>query len=123
MAVTGLLPSFPAFGSVGNFSVSYAFAPLAGIMFGPFTGALSVAIGEFIGSIIAPHNTTLGIFTFIINTPNAFAAGYISRAVRTCWLELTRWMSDVKNLIPSVSMISFAVCSLISCMYLNCYLA
>lgn len=79
MAVAGLLPSFPVFGSGGNFSVSYALAPLAGIMFGPFTGALSVAIGEFIGSIIAPHNATLGIFTFIINTANAFVAGYIAR--------------------------------------------
>lgn len=79
MAVAGLLPSFPVFGSGGNFSVSYALAPLAGIMFGPFAGALTVAIGEFIGSVIAPHNASLGIFTFIINTANAFVAGYISR--------------------------------------------
>ena len=29
MSVSGLLPTFPVFGTGGNFSVSYALAPLA----------------------------------------------------------------------------------------------
>ncbi len=79
IAVSSLLPTFPVFGTGGNFSVGYVLAPLAGIMFGPFAGALTVAIGEFIGCIIAPHVASLGLFTFIINTANAFCAGYLSR--------------------------------------------
>lgn len=79
MATAGLLPTFPVFGTGGSFSVGYALAPLAGIMFGPFAGALSVGIGEFIGSIIAPHAAPIGLFTFTINTVNAFCAGFICR--------------------------------------------
>src|SRR6056297_1138085 len=79
IAVSGLLPTFPIFGTGGTFSVGYALAPIAGIMFGPFAGAVAVAIGELLGSMIAPHTAALGIFTFLINTTNAFAAGYVSR--------------------------------------------
>ena len=113
MAVAGLLPSFPAFGSDGNFCVSFALAPFDGIMLGPFTGALSIAIGEFIGSIIAPHNVTLGIFMFIINAANAFTAGYISHAVRMFGLSNAMDVGCEKFDSPC-SMI-FAVYSLISC--------
>ncbi len=79
LSVASLLPSFPVFGTGGNFSVSYVLAPLAGIMFGPWAGALTVAVGELIGSIISPAVASLGIFTFIINTANAFCVGYLCR--------------------------------------------
>lgn len=79
LSVCGLLPTFPVFGTGGTFSVSYALAPLAGIMFGPWTGALTVAIGELLGTFIAPHAASIGIFTFLINTANTFAAGFMCR--------------------------------------------
>lgn len=79
MSAAALLPSFPVIGSGGNFSVSYALAPLAGILFGPLSGATAVAIGDFIGSMIAPHSAPLGLLTFLINTSNAFVVGYICR--------------------------------------------
>ena len=79
ISVAGLLPSFPVFATGGSFSISYALAPLAGIMFGPWAGALTVAIGELLATFIAPHTATLGIFTFLINTTNSFVAGFMSR--------------------------------------------
>ncbi|MGI6331232.1 MAG: ECF transporter S component [Zhaonellaceae bacterium] len=101
ISVSGLLPTFPVFGTGGNFSVGYTLAPIAGIMFGPFAGALSVAIGEFIGSIIAPHVATLGLFTFIINTTNAFAAGYLSRKNWYVCFGIIAALTVVWFLIPS----------------------
>ena len=78
VSICGFLPTFPVIGG-GNFSISYVIAPLAGIFFGPWTGALAVAIGELIASFITPHVANLGIFTFVGNTLNTFAAGYICR--------------------------------------------
>ena len=101
MSVAGLLPTFPVFGTGGNFSVSYALAPIAGIMFGPFAGALSVAIGEFIGSIIAPHAAPLGLFTFLINTTNAFAVGYLCRKNWYVCLAIIAALTGVWFLIPA----------------------
>ncbi|MBQ3131675.1 MAG: ECF transporter S component [Clostridia bacterium] len=79
ISVSGLLPTFPMFGTGGTFSIGMALAPLAGIMFGPWTGALAVAIGGIIGSFIAPHTAVFGIFTFISDTCLTFAAGFMAR--------------------------------------------
>lgn len=101
MSVASLLPSFPVFGTGGNFSVGYVLAPLAGIMFGPFAGAITVAIGEFIGSIIAPAVASLGIFTFIINTANAFCVGYLCRKKWQVCFGYIAALTVVWFLIPS----------------------
>ncbi len=79
ISVSGLLPTFPMFGTGGTFSIGSALAPLAGIMFGPWTGALTVAIGGIIGSFIAPHTAVFGIFTFLSDMSLTFAAGYMAR--------------------------------------------
>ena len=79
IAVSGLLPTFPMFGTGGTFSIGLALAPLAGIMFGPWTGALTVAIGGIIGSFIAPHTAVFGIFTFLSDMSLTFAAGFMAR--------------------------------------------
>ncbi len=79
IAVAHMLPSIPMVGTGSTFSVSSALIPLAGIFFGPIPGALCVAIGNFIGQIIAPHIAWLGLATFIIGTFNGLGAGLISR--------------------------------------------
>ncbi|MBS3970421.1 MAG: hypothetical protein KGZ94_09940 [Clostridia bacterium] len=79
IAASAFLPTFPVFGTGGNFSVGMALAPLAGIFFGPFAGVLAVAIGEVISAMIAPHTAPLGLLMPLINMTNAFAAGYLVR--------------------------------------------
>ena len=79
ISVGNILPSLPMLGTGGTFSVSAAFTPLAGILFGPVGGAICAAIGGFIGQMIAPHTAWLGIATFLVGTINAFSAGMISR--------------------------------------------
>jgi hypothetical protein len=36
-------------------------------------------MGDFIGSVIAPHSAPLGLFTFTINLTNALAMGFLCR--------------------------------------------
>jgi len=79
ISVAHMLPSIPMLGTGGTFSVSAALIPLAGIFFGPFGGAICVAVGNFIGQIIAPHTAWLGLGTFIVGTINGFTTGCISR--------------------------------------------
>ncbi|MEL7610636.1 MAG: ECF transporter S component [Bacillota bacterium] len=79
LAASHLIPGFPMLGTGGNFSVSSALIPLAGIFFGPIPGALCAAIGNFIGYLIAPSGAWLGMATFLIGTVNALAAGLVSR--------------------------------------------
>lgn len=79
ISVAHMLPSIPMLGTGGTFSVSAALIPLAGIFFGPIGGAICVAIGNFIGQIIAPHTAWLGLATFIVGTINGFTTGCISR--------------------------------------------
>lgn len=98
MAAAAMLPSFPVLGGSGTFSISYTLAPLAGIMFGPIPGALSALIGDFIGTLIAPHTANVGIFTCLTGASNALAAGYICRknfkpAVLIIALEIVYWLS------------------------------
>lgn len=79
MAAAAMLPSFPVLGGSGTFSISYTLAPLAGVMFGPIPGALSALIGDFIGTLIAPHTANVGIFICLTGASNALAAGFICR--------------------------------------------
>ncbi|MCL2410713.1 MAG: ECF transporter S component [Treponema sp.] len=78
VAAGHLLPTFPIWGTGGTFSVSSILNPLSGIFFGPLAGALSSAIGGFIGSMIAPHTAWMGPATFIVGTTTAFVTGCIS---------------------------------------------
>ncbi len=79
IAVAHILPSIPMIGTGGTFSISSALIPLAGVFFGPIPGAICVAVGNFIGQIMAPHTAWLGMATFLIGTVNALAAGLVSR--------------------------------------------
>ncbi len=79
MAAASMLPSFAVFGGGGSFSIGYTLAPLAGVLFGPFPGALAALIGDFIGTLIAPHTANVGIFTCLTGAANALAAGFMVR--------------------------------------------
>jgi len=78
LAASQMLPAIVLVGTGGNLSVATALTPLCGIFFGPFGGAITAAIGGFIGQIIAPSSAWLGIFTFTVSTAGAFAAGMIA---------------------------------------------
>jgi hypothetical protein len=75
IALGHLLPTFPIWGTGGTFSLSTVLYPLSGIFFGPLAGALSSAVGGFIGSLIAYHTAWIGLGTFIVGTTTAYTAG------------------------------------------------
>lgn len=79
IAVAYMLPSIPMLGTGTTFSISAALIPLAGIFFGPIPGAICVAIGAFIGQIVAPHTAWMGMLTFIFPTFEGLCAGLIVR--------------------------------------------
>ncbi len=74
-AATYLLPATPIVGTGATFSLGSVFMPLAGIFFGPWYGAISVAVGAFIGQLIAPHTAVFGLVSFITPTVGTIAAG------------------------------------------------
>lgn len=74
-AATCLLPATPIIGTGATFSLSAVLMPLAGIFFGPWYGAISVAVGAFIGQLIAPHTAVFGLVSFITPAIGAIAAG------------------------------------------------
>ena len=78
-AAAMLIPGIPTLGTGGTMSLTYPLAPLAGILFGPFAGALATMVGSIVGTVIAPASANLGIWTFTVQTVTAFVAGYISR--------------------------------------------
>jgi len=73
-----LLPTFPILGTGANFTLANVLNPLAGIFFGPLTGALCSAVGGFIGFFIAPVKPMMGPFSFIIGMTTAFTSGCIA---------------------------------------------
>jgi uncharacterized membrane protein len=79
IATGNMLPTIPFLGMSGTFTISVAFVPLAGILFGPVAGAVCAAVGAFIAQLIAPHTAWLGLATFLIATINAAAVGLITR--------------------------------------------
>lgn len=79
IATGNLLPTIPILGISGTFTVSVAFVPLAGVLFGPVGGAVCAAVGSFIAQLIAPHTAWLGPATFLVGTINAAAVGLITR--------------------------------------------
>ena len=78
LAVSSLLPAIPLIGVGGTMSISNALLPLAGIMFGPWAGALVAAIGGFIGQLLAPATAAFGIWTFLIGVIFALHAGFMA---------------------------------------------
>jgi len=79
IATANLFPTIPIAFTGGTFSLAAALIPLAGVFFGPVSGALCAAIGQVIGQFIAPHIAWLGPWTFIVGTTNALVAGLVSR--------------------------------------------
>jgi uncharacterized membrane protein len=75
IAVATLLPAFPVIGTGATFNIGAALVPLAGIFFGPWTGAIAAGIGAFIGQLIAPHTVLFGPLQFLISIVGAAAAG------------------------------------------------
>ncbi|MCL2214091.1 MAG: hypothetical protein FWC06_02660 [Treponema sp.] len=73
-----LLPVFPILGTGANFTLANVLNPLAGIFFGPLSGALCSAAGGFIGFFIAPVKPMMGPFSFIIGMTTAFTSGCIA---------------------------------------------
>lgn len=78
IVTANLLPAIPIVATTGTFNVGAALVPLAGIFFGPLSGALCAAVGAFISQLIAPHGAWLGMATFLIATTNAFVAGCVA---------------------------------------------
>lgn len=79
IAIAGLLPVIPVFGTGATFSLSDAAVVLAGILFGPLAGAISAGIGGFIGQLVAPQSAVFGVVTFVCPTLAAFASGLLMR--------------------------------------------
>ena len=79
IAAGNLFPAIPMLGLSGTFTVSVAFVPLAGVLFGPVGGAVCAAVGSFIAQLIAPQSAWLGLATFLIATVNAAAVGLVVR--------------------------------------------
>ncbi|GAP13979.1 hypothetical protein LARV_01738 [Longilinea arvoryzae] len=76
MAAACLLPAFPVFGTGTTFNIANCLTPLAGIFFGPFTGAIAAGVGAFIGQLIAPHTVLFGPLQFTIAILGAMASGF-----------------------------------------------
>ncbi len=74
-AAASLLPAFPVIGTGATFNIGASLVPLAGILFGPWAGAVAAGIGSFIGQLIAPHTVLFGPLQFIISMFGAAAAG------------------------------------------------
>lgn len=78
-----LLPTFPMVGMAGVFfSISDALAPIYGIILGPFTGPLSIAIGTFLAIGLGKPPVFLGL-DFLPAFLNAMALGFL---VRKKWI-------------------------------------
>jgi hypothetical protein len=75
IAAASLLPAFPIIGTGATFNIGNALVPLAGILFGPWAGAVAAGIGGFIGQLIAPHTVLFGPLQFTIAMFGAAAAG------------------------------------------------
>jgi len=90
IAAGHLLPTIVLVGTGGTMSVSSILIPLGGILFGPVAGGLCVAIGSFIGKLIAPASAWLGIFTFLIGTCTGITTGLASRGkgIYACMLSV-----------------------------------
>ncbi len=93
-AAAMLLPGIPTLGTGSTMSLTYPLSPIAGILFGPYAGALCTMIGSLIGSILSPANANLGIWTFTTQTLTALGAGFIARG---------KWQ------VPSLMMIPFVI--------------
>ncbi len=78
-AVAMLIPGIPTLGTGSTMSLAYPLGTLAGILFGPYAGALVTTIGGLVGTLIAPHAANLGIWTFTTQAWTAFMTGYIAR--------------------------------------------
>jgi len=83
MAAASLLPAFPVFGTGTTFNIANCLTPLAGIFFGPITGAIAAGVGGFIGQLIAPHTVLFGPLQFTIAILGAMASGF---AMQRKWL-------------------------------------
>ena len=77
IAAANLLPAIPMLGVGGSFTVADALVPLSGVFFGPWYGALSAAVGCFVGTLLAPTSAWLGVFTFLTGTIAALCAGLV----------------------------------------------
>lgn len=76
IAVASLLPAIPVIGTGATFSISDVMIPLAGVLFGPWAGAIAAGIGGLIGQLIAPHTVIFGPFQFILAMLGAACAGF-----------------------------------------------
>jgi len=77
IAVASLLPTFPLIGSTGGtFSLGNCLIPLAGILFGPWAGAIAAGVGSFLGQLLAPSTVIFGPLQFILGIFAALVSGW-----------------------------------------------
>jgi uncharacterized membrane protein len=79
IAIAGLLPVIPVFGTGATFGLSDSVVVLSGVLFGPWAGALAAGIGGFLGQLLAPHGAVFGVVTFVCPTIAALTAGLLMK--------------------------------------------
>lgn len=79
IAISGLLPVLPVFGTGATFSLADSIVVLGGVLFGPIAGAIAAATGGFIGQLLAPQSAVFGVITFVCPTIAALIAGLLMK--------------------------------------------
>jgi len=89
IAIVTRLPGIPISLGIrtGNIEFSVPLYPLAGILLGPWVGAVAVLIGNFIAWII-PSSTVIGLLFIPAGALAALCAGFLARRTR-----LANWKS------------------------------
>jgi len=72
------IPMFPVVGAGSMMSAGMIVVPLVGILLGPTAGTLAVAIGAFLGQIVAPYGAIFGLITFLCPMTCAFVASLLA---------------------------------------------
>jgi hypothetical protein len=75
VAGLALIPLSVVLGSGTSFPMSQAVYPMVGWILGPIAGALASGIGASIGTLLAPHTTTVPAATVLGALAGSFAAG------------------------------------------------
>ncbi|MEM3028009.1 MAG: ECF transporter S component [Candidatus Bathyarchaeia archaeon] len=73
-AVISRLPGIPIYGGAGKIELTTVLFPIAGLIMGPWLGALAVLIGNFVTWII-PTSTIMGLLLIPAGAFSAFIAG------------------------------------------------
>jgi uncharacterized membrane protein len=80
-AVASILPAIPLVGG-GTFGGQEFILALAGILFGPWAGAIAAGVGGLIASFVGPATAYFGLLTFYPHVIGALVAGLLMMNTR-----------------------------------------